>query len=113
MKKMAMRKKTNSSSIRLSEIGFETGFLGGMLLSYLIYSPKNSLPALNKSSSRPRSAVSWIPKGSLSTNPDGKEIAGQPEIFAGTVKISARYIESGSDFSPNLNAGVGVVGVRR
>jgi len=44
--------------------------------------------------------------------PHGTEIPGIPANEAVTVKMSARYMESGSsDFSPNLNAGVGVVGV--
>ncbi len=43
--------------------------------------------------------------------PYGMEIAGSPARFAETVKMSERYIVSGSlVFSPSLNAGVGVVG---
>ena len=37
-------------------------------------------------------------------------MAGMPARFAGTVRMSARYIESGSLFSPSLNAIVGMVG---
>ena len=46
--------------------------------------------------------------------PDGTAIAGMPTRFAGAVKMSDRYIDSGSSvFAPILNAGSGVVGVRR
>ena len=38
------------------------------------------------------------------------KIVSIPVRFAVTVKISSRYIESGSLFSPNRNAGDGVVG---
>ena len=38
-------------------------------------------------------------------------MAGTPAMFAGTVKMSTAYIATGSDFSPNLKAGAGVVGV--
>ncbi len=44
--------------------------------------------------------------------PQGSDSAGRPARFAGTVKMSARYICSGSPvFSPRRKAGVGVVGV--
>src|SRR5204862_1018185 len=42
--------------------------------------------------------------------PQGTETPGFPERFAGTVKMSFRYIASGSSFSPCLNATPGVVG---
>jgi hypothetical protein len=45
-------------------------------------------------------------------NPHGNEMAGTPARFTEMVKISDKYIWSGSSlFSPNLNAGVGVTGV--
>src|SRR5262249_1284949 len=61
-------------------------------------------------------AVSWKPTGTRSpprsTNPPGTLIAGTPARFALTVKISARYICSGSSaFSPRPNGGMGLVGV--
>ena len=38
---------------------------------------------------------------------------GKPAKFTGTVKISFKYIETGSfDFSPTLNAELGVDGVK-
>ena len=87
-----------------------------LILSKYNYSPKNSLLAMNILSSLFKSAVSSIPRGKLTPSkrvvPEGIEIEGQPLMLAGTVKISARYISSGDDFSPNLKAGVGVVGVR-
>src|SRR3989338_4570287 len=44
-------------------------------------------------------------------NPQGTESAGTPAKLAGIVKISERYIASGSvSFSPILKGGVGVVG---
>ncbi len=44
------------------------------------------------------------------SNPAGIEIPGRPAKFAGTVKISLRYIETGSlVFSPILNAELDVV----
>ena len=47
----------------------------------------------------------------LSDKPVGMLIAGRPAKFAGIVHKSERYISSGfSVFSPNLNAGDGVVG---
>src|SRR3989338_11345112 len=77
------------------------------------YSPKNSLPAINKLSSRPSPAVSSMPNGNTPSKPEGREMHGNHAIFAGTVKISSRYIASGFEiFSPILNAGVGVVGVK-
>jgi hypothetical protein len=46
--------------------------------------------------------------------PIGIEIAGRPARFAVTVKMSDRYMATGSStFSPALNAGLGVVGVNR
>ena len=43
----------------------------------------------------------------------GNDIAGRPAKFAVTVNISFKYIAIGSSaFSPNLKAGVGVVGVK-
>ena len=51
--------------------------------------------------------------GSPFTWPIGNEIAGTPARFAVTVKMSDMYIAIGSDnFSPALNAGDGVVGVK-
>ena len=58
--------------------------------------------------------VSCTPIGSpvAGENPHGTLIAGRPVRLALTVKMSSRYIWSGSlVFSPSLNAGVGVVGV--
>jgi hypothetical protein len=57
--------------------------------------------------------VSWSPTGNLSlVKPQGMLIAGSPDRFALTVKMSARYICSGSDMrSPILNAAVGLVGI--
>ncbi len=57
--------------------------------------------------------VSCIPIGSRADeNPHGTLIAGRPVRLALTVKMSFRYICSGSlVFSPSVNAGVGVVGV--
>ena len=47
------------------------------------------------------------------SNPAGIEIPGKPARFTGTVKISFKYIETGSfDFSPTLNAELGVDGVK-
>ena len=48
----------------------------------------------------------------LFVKPHGTDIAGSPARFADIVKISDRYILSGSPvFSPILNAAVGDVGV--
>ena len=45
-------------------------------------------------------------------NPQGNEIAGRPARFVEIVKMSLKYIEIGSfDFSPDLKAGFGAVGV--
>ena len=45
-------------------------------------------------------------------NPAGRLIAGEPVRFAVMVKMSDRYIWSGSSlFWPNRNAGVGLVGI--
>jgi len=56
--------------------------------------------------------MSWPPIGRPLMRPIGMEIAGRPARFAVTVKMSERYIATGSlSFSPALNAGVGVVGV--
>ena len=45
--------------------------------------------------------------------PQGTEMPGMPARFVEIVKMSERYIWSGSSiFSPILKAGVGVVGVR-
>ncbi len=45
-------------------------------------------------------------------NPQGCDSAGMPARFGATVRMSARYICSGSPIrSPNLNAGTGEVGV--
>ena len=48
---------------------------------------------------------------SRDNNPAGTEIDGTPVRFAGAANISSRYIETGSLFSPILNAALGVVGV--
>jgi len=42
--------------------------------------------------------------------PHGTEMAGIPARLAGTVRMSERYIERGSVFSPSRNAMVGMVG---
>ena len=57
--------------------------------------------------------ISCNPNGKLFLSyPAGTEIAGKPDKFTGTVKISFKYIETGSsDFSPILNAEPGVDGV--
>ena len=48
----------------------------------------------------------------LLSNPPGIEIAGKPARFTGTVKISFRYMDTGSSvFSPILKAELGVEGV--
>ncbi len=52
----------------------------------------------------------WRPTGIPSDFPHGTEMAGMPARLAGTVRISARYMESGSVFSFSLNAMVGIVG---
>ena len=47
-----------------------------------------------------------------SSNPEGTAIAGSPARFAGTVKMSDRYMASGSStFSPSAKAAVGLVGI--
>ena len=49
---------------------------------------------------------------SLARSPAGTARPGNPAMFTVTVKMSSRYIASGSpDFSPNPKAGDGVVGV--
>ena len=55
---------------------------------------------------------SWKPSGKpFVVCPAGMASPGIPAIFAGAVKISAKYIFSGSSFfSPNLNGGVGETG---
>ena len=51
-------------------------------------------------------------EGLLPVNPQGIDIPGMPARFTLIVKMSDRYIWSGSDdFSPILNAAVGAVGV--
>src|SRR5687768_8553875 len=69
--------------------------------------------ALRSRASEKRGPISCRDSGSRwPEKPDGKAIAGAPIRFAGAVKMSDRYIESGSeDFSPIRNAGEGVVGV--
>ena len=59
-----------------------------------------------------RRAVSWSPIGSPApSRPHGTLIAGTPARFAGIVKMSDRYMASGSSvFSPIRNAVVGDVG---
>ena len=59
--------------------------------------------------------MSWSESGRPSfENPDGTAIAGMPTRFAGAVKTSLRYIDSGSPvFAPMGKAGSGVVGVTR
>ena len=54
------------------------------------------------------------PKGYPAASwPAGMDIAGRPAKFTGTVKISFKYIETGSSFfSPILNAELGVDGVK-
>ena len=42
--------------------------------------------------------------------PHGTEIAGMPDMSAGIVRTSFKYIEIGSAFSPCLNGTFGVVG---
>ena len=52
------------------------------------------------------------PSGSPLIRPIGIEIAGTPARFAVTVKMSDKYMATGSlTFSPALKAGLGVVGV--
>ena len=57
--------------------------------------------------------MSCNPRGKLFLSwPAGTEIAGNPAKLTGTVKISFKYIETGSSFlSPILNAALGVDGV--
>ncbi len=57
--------------------------------------------------------IIWRPIGKLSVvKPHGMDIAGTPAKFIEIVKISDRYIWSGSvAFSPILNAALGDVGV--
>src|SRR3989344_5944764 len=59
--------------------------------------------------------MNWTPIGnsfpSRNTVPNGTEIAGMPVRFAGAAKISSRYMDTGSLFSPILKAALGVVGV--
>jgi len=43
--------------------------------------------------------------------PQGRERAQSPARFAGIVKKSDMYMETGSFFSPNLKAAAGVLGV--
>ncbi len=51
------------------------------------------------------------PRGKPLTRPIRMEMAGNPARFAVTVKISDRYMATGSpSFSPALKAGLGVVG---
>ena len=58
--------------------------------------------------------MSWSPSGVPSDDsPAGTLRPGSPAMFTVTVKISFRYISTGSpDFSPIAKAGPGVVGVR-
>ena len=61
--------------------------------------------------------ISWIHTGNFShlssTVHIGIDIAGNHAKFAGTVYKSSKYINNElSVFSPNLLAGVGVVGVK-
>ena len=57
--------------------------------------------------------MSCSPRGKLFLSwPAGTEIAGNPAKLTGTVKISFKYIETGSSFfSPILKAALGVDGV--
>ena len=49
----------------------------------------------------------------MASTPAGIDIAGNPAKLTGTVNISFKYIETGSlDFSPILNAELGVDGVK-
>src|SRR5438093_890882 len=57
-------------------------------------------------------AMTWRPTGNPSESPHGREMPGRPEMFTGRVKMSFRYIASGSfTFAPIANATVGDVGV--
>src|SRR5206468_6241784 len=57
-------------------------------------------------------AMTCSPTGKPSLKPHGNEMPGSPEMFTGSVKMSFRYIESGSfTFAPMGNATVGEVGV--
>ena len=72
-------------------------------------------PTSKSKSSLPCEAINCMPSGnffpSTSEKPKGMEIAGTPTMFAVTVKISTKYIERGSLFSPIFQAGIGEVGV--
>src|SRR5262245_14621731 len=71
-------------------------------------------PTRNSVSSSNALPMSWSPSGVPSEDsPAGTLMPGRPAIFTVTVKMSLRYISSGSpDFSPSAKAGPGVVGVR-
>ena len=60
-------------------------------------------------------AINWIPTGIFvsASRPAGTLIPQSPERFSAVVKMSERYIWSGSDFSPNLNGGTGLTGVAK
>ena len=70
-------------------------------------------PARSRSASSPRPAQELeADRQAARREPHGTDRPGMPARFAGTVKMSARYICSGSAvFSPRRNGGVGVVGV--
>src|SRR5690606_5672210 len=58
--------------------------------------------------------TSWAPMGRPSDRPTGRLRAGSAARLMEQVKMSARYIATGSAvFAPALKAGVGVVGVSR
>ena len=59
--------------------------------------------------------MTWRPMGRFpDVRPQGSDNAGNPARLTLMVKMSLKYMVSGSSVrSPNLNAGVGEVGVRR
>src|SRR3989338_3912684 len=90
-------------------------FIGQFLFSDQIEDFSYNRPTPRISASRKWRPISWNPTGSPApVFGPGTEMAGSPARFAGPVKTSERYMETGSSiFSPILKAGVGDVGARR
>src|SRR6266849_278888 len=88
--------------------------ISGVLRQYSV-SLSNAPAALSSALSRKCGAMICNDNGRPSgEKPDGIAMAGMPTRLAGAVKMSDKYIDSGSSvFAPILNAGSGVVGVRR
>src|ERR1700753_728683 len=95
------------------DAGRESGHIPGIRFQCPV-SRSNRSAARNRARSEKCGPMIWSDSGRPSEEkPDGTAMAGMPTRLAGAVKMSERYIDSGSSvFAPMANAGSGVVGVR-